>query len=146
MIITDYPHIRRKKSKIIKGCVWKDLFKKLLGHNFNHVLILNIRLKTEGRTDIISFFIFLRLFFLLQLIYNVLPISAIQQSGPVIPTYIHTHTHTYTHTSSFSHYLPLCSITNDQVEFPVLQSRISLLINSKCNSLHLLTPNSQSIH
>ena len=30
-------------------------------------------------------------------------------------------------------------------EFPVLSSRISLLIHSKCGSLHLLTPNSQAI-
>uniref|UniRef100_A0A8D1MWB5 Ig-like domain-containing protein n=1 Tax=Sus scrofa TaxID=9823 RepID=A0A8D1MWB5_PIG len=31
------------------------------------------------------------------------------------------------------------------IEFPVLYSRTSLLIDSKCNSLHLLTPNSPSI-
>ena len=37
------------------------------------------------------------------------------------------------------------SITRDWIEFPVLYSRTSLLIHPKCNSLHLLTPNSQSI-
>ena len=33
----------------------------------------------------------------------------------------------------------------DWIEFPVLYSRISLLNYSKCNSLHPLTPNCQSI-
>ena len=48
---------------------------------------------------------------------------------------------TYTHINIFfsSHYLPTCSITSDQIQFPVLYSRISLVIHSKCNSLHLLT-------
>ena len=32
------------------------------------------------------------------------------------------------------------------VEFLVLYSRTLLFIHSKCNSLHLPTPNSQSIH
>ena len=41
----------------------------------------------------------------------------------------------------FSHY----HITSDQIYFPVLYSRISLLIHSKCKSFHLLTPDSQSI-
>ena len=35
----------------------------------------------------------------------------------------------------FPHYPPSCSIT--WLEFPVLHSRISLLIHSKCKSLHL---------
>ena len=34
-------------------------------------------------------------FSLFFLIYNVVPISAVQQSGPVIHTYTHTHTHTH---------------------------------------------------
>ena len=45
----------------------------------------------------------------------------------------------------FSHYRLSCSITNTWLQFPVLYSRISLLIYSKCNSLHLLAPDSQSI-
>ena len=56
------------------------------------------------------------------------------QSDPVIHIY----------TFFFSHYPPSCSITSDQISFPVLYCRISLLIPSKCNSLHLLTPNSIS--
>ena len=73
--------------------------------------------------------------FLLQLIYNVLSNSAVQQSDSVI--------HIYTFSSS--HYPPSSSITSDQIWFPVLYTRISLHIHSKCNSLHLLTPNYQSI-
>ena len=75
--------------------------------------------------------------FLLQLIDNVLSISAVQQSDSVICI--------YTHTLFFSHYLPSCSITSDWIQCPVLYSGISLPVHSKCNSGHLLTPNSQSI-
>ena len=42
----------------------------------------------------------------------------------------------------FSHCLQSCSIPKGWIEFPVLYSRTSLLIHSKCNSLHLPTPNS----
>ena len=42
-------------------------------------------------------------------------------------------------------FLPSCCITNDWISFPVLYSRTSLLIHSKSNSLHLLTPNFPSI-
>ena len=45
----------------------------------------------------------------------------------------------------FSHYPPSRSITRDQRAFPVLCSKISLHIHSKCSRLHLLTPNSQSL-
>ena len=38
-----------------------------------------------------------------------------------------------------------CSTTSDQIQFPLLYNRISLLIHSKCNSFHLLTPDSESI-
>ena len=58
-------------------------------------------------------------------IYNVMPISAIQQRDPVIPI----------HTFFFSYYLPSQSIPRDWIEFPVLDSRTSLLIRSKWNSL-----------
>ena len=62
-----------------------------------------------------------------------------------IQSYTHTYICIHTHTFFFSHYPPSCSITSDQIQFPVLYSRISLLIHSICNSLHLLTPNAQSI-
>ena len=68
-------------------------------------------------------------------IYNVLSISAAQRSDPVI----------HIHTFFFSYYLPSCSSTTDWIEFPVLHSRTSLLIHSKWNSLHLLTPNTPFI-
>ena len=42
------------------------------------------------------------------------------------------------------YYLPSCSIPRDWIQFPVLYSRISLLIHSTCNSLHLPTSNSDS--
>ena len=45
----------------------------------------------------------------------------------------------------FLHYLPSWSIPGDWIEFPVLYSKASLLIHSACNSLQLLTPNSESI-
>ena len=48
-----------------------------------------------------TFFFFL---ILLQLICNVLSISAVQQSDPVIHTYIYTHTHIHTHTHTHTHY------------------------------------------
>ena len=47
---------------------------------------------------------------------------------------------THSHTFFFSHYAPSCSITSDQI-----YGRISLLIHFKQNSLHPLTPDSQSI-
>ena len=65
------------------------------------------------------------------MIYNVLSISAVQQSDPVI----------HIHTFFFLHYPPSCPSTTDQTCFLGLHSRISLLIHSKCNSLDLLTPN-----
>ena len=52
--------------------------------------------------DMKTFIMFLKMF-LLQLIYSVLSVSAVQQSDPV--------THVYT--VFFSHYLPSCSITSD---------------------------------
>ena len=61
-------------------------------------------------------------------------------SSKVTQLYIHI-----TYTFCFSHYPPSCSITSVWMEFPVLNSRTSLLIHSKCNSLHLPTPDSQSI-
>ena len=37
----------------------------------------------------------------------------------------------------FSHYSPSCCISSGWIEFPVLDSRTSLLVHSKQNSLHL---------
>ena len=51
-----------------------------------------------------------------------------------------TQSHTHIYTFFFSHYPPACSITIDEIYFPVLYSRVSLLIHS--NTLHLLTPDS----
>jgi len=45
----------------------------------------------------------------------------------------------------FSCYLPSCSTPWDRILSSLLYSRTSLLIHSKCNSLYLLTPASQSI-
>ena len=59
-----------------------------------------------------------------------------QQSDPVIHLY----------TFFFSYYPPSCSITSDWIEFPALYGRISWLIHSKCNSLHLLTQTPSPSH
>ena len=57
-------------------------------------------------------------------------------------THTHTHTHTHIHTHSFSHVI----LRRKWLDiFPCANQQISLLIHSKCNSLHLLTPDSQSI-
>ena len=90
-------------------------------------------------------YVLLKKIFLLQLIYLVLSISAIQQRDPVIHTYVHIYMCVRMYTFFFSHDPPSCSITSDQIYFLVLYSRTSLFIHSKCNSLHLLTSNSRSI-
>ena len=59
---------------------------------------------------------------------------------------IYIHTYIYTHTLFFSYYLLSCSITSDWIEFPVLYSRTSLLIHSKCNGLQLLTQTPSPSH
>ena len=64
-----------------------------------------------------------------------MPISAVQQSDSVIHVY----------TFPFLYHPPSWSVPRDQIEFHVLYSRTSLLIHSKCNGLHLPTPNFQSI-
>ena len=48
-----------------------------------------------------------------------------------------TQSYTYIHSLS---YIPSRSIPRDRMYFPMLYSRTSLLIHSKCNSLYLLTP------
>ena len=44
------------------------------------------------------------------------------------------------YTLFFSCHPPSCSITSDQIQFPVLQSRTSLFIHSKCNSFPCINP------
>jgi len=56
---------------------------------------------------VVWFYYFLTKFFLLflkkklQLIYNVVPTSAVQKSDPVIYMYIYIHTHVYTYYFSY---------------------------------------------
>ena len=58
-------------------------------------------------------------------------------------SYMYTpHTHTYIH---ILFHMFSSAIFYDWIRFPVLYHRISLLIHSKCNSLHLLISNSQFI-
>ena len=84
---------------------------------------------------IFFFFSLLLLFF-----FFVVPVSCqFLLYSKAIQSYI------YIHTLFFSYCFPACSIQRDSIQFPVLCSRTSLLIHSKCNSLHLLTPNSLSI-
>ena len=59
-----------------------------------------------------------------QLIYNFVPISAVQKNDPI----------THICTLFFSYYVPSYSIPRDQIWSPVLNSRISLFIHSKCNN------------
>ena len=60
------------------------------------------------------------------MIYSVVPISTVQQSDPV-NIYIHTFSHIICH-----------HVLSQEIGC----NRTSLLIHSKCNSLHLLTPSS----
>ena len=112
-----------------------DVFLKYI--SFRKAVERGIRIQWLLTPSIYHFFVSFKSFliFLLELIYNVVPISAVQQSDPVRNIY----------TFLFSYFLPSCSIPRDWIEFPVLYSRTSLLIHSKSNSLHLLTPNSPSI-
>ena len=79
-----------------------------------------------------AFHLFLLKYHLFTVLRQFLPYSIVTQ------LYIYTH-------SFPSYYLPSCSIPRDWMEFPVLYSRILLLIHSKYNSLHLPTPISVSI-
>ena len=75
--------------------------------------------------------------FKVLLLYNAVPICAVQCSDPVIQI----------HLFSFVYYLPSWSSPRDWIvgPVPVLYSRTSLPIHSKCHSLHLPIPNSPSI-
>ena len=59
-------------------------------------------------------------------------------------TCIYTYTHTHIYILLFLYYLPRYSSLRLDI-VPVLYNRTSLLIHSKCNSLLLLTSNSQSV-
>ena len=56
--------------------------------------------------------------------------------------YIHTHTHTHIYIYFFFKSSPINYVLSQETGH---SSLCSLLIHSKCNTLHLLTPNSQSI-
>ena len=67
-----------------------------------------------------SFFSFFFFSFLLQLIYNILPISAIQQSVPVIHMYKHSFSHIILHhvPSKCLHIVP-CAIQQKLIAYPL---------------------------
>ena len=83
--------------------------------------------------------LFLRiLIFSITFIYSVLPISTLQQSDQ---SYIHTHICIF-----FSNFILHCVPSQvTRIYFSVPYSRISLVVHSKRNILHLLTLDSQSI-
>ena len=68
------------------------------------------------------------------MIYDFVPVCPVQPNGPVI--------HIYTH-FPYIIFHPGQSQEIGYGQLPVQYSRTSLLIHSKCNSLHLLNPNSQ---
>ena len=97
---------------------------------FNRINILKIIIRIKN-----THFLFCTCFYY-NLFTTLCPISAVQQSDPVI----------HTHTFPFSHYLPPWSIPRDWVQFPVLYSRTSLLYHSECNSWHLPAPTPNPSH
>ena len=76
-----------------------------------------------------------KLFFIFIMIFIFWTIAGLQCSinSPLFSKLTQSHTYIYI---LFSHIS--CSIINDQIQFPVLYNRISLLIHSKGNSLHLI--------
>lgn len=66
------------------------------------------------------------------LIYNVVPISAVQPSDPIM--YVGVYVSMQAYTFPFLYYLPSWSVPRDWIAFPALYNRISLLIHSKRNS------------
>ena len=85
-----------------------------------------------------------------QLTYNVVSITAVPQSDS--ETYIHIYIYTHTHTFFFKIFFffkysfPLWLIMGNWIYFPVLYSKTLLFTHSPYNSLHPLTPSSDSIH
>ena len=77
-------------------------------------------------------------------------LSAVRQRDPATHTYtcvsIHVHSHMYIHTHSFSHINLHPAPPQVTREFPVLYSKISLLIHSTCNSSQPLTPDPSPSH
>ena len=134
--------------------IWQD---QVLPSSISSLFSHHTPLHQLSFTVTLSFFFFF-LKIRVQLISSVMSISPVQHSDPVwytgspnhkhththifIHTHIYIHTHTYTHTFFFSYDLPSWSIPREWIEFSALHSRTSLLIHSKCNSLHLSIPNS----
>ena len=112
-----------------QSCSYRDSQKYFVGRII-FFFFLSIRSRKSHFTFLMEF-----LKIKVELMYNVVPISAVQQHDPVLHRY----------TFSFLYYLPSWSIPRDWLWFPMLYSRITLLIHSKWNSLHPLTPNSPSI-
>ena len=83
---------------------------------------------------VVCFYIIIFYFFLLQLVYTVLSIF---YCTAWLPSYTNMYTFVFLTLS--------CSTITDQTQFPVLHSRISLLIHSKGNSLDLSTSSTPSI-
>ena len=79
------------------------------------------------------FLIFFFFFTKVYLIYNAMPISAVQQSDLVIyDTYIYM-TFIYI---PLLYYLSSMSVPKSWIEFPVLYRRTSLHIHSQCHGFH----------
>ena len=70
--------------------------------------------------DIISFF----KIFLLQLLYNVVLFSAVQQSESAICICVHTHIHTHIYIPYFQNFRSMQVTTEHWVEFPVHQETV----------------------
>ena len=84
---------------------------------------------------ILNYFLFLMFFFIeVELIYNVVSISAVQQGDSVIHRDI-----------LFFIFFSIMVYPRRLDIVPCAIDRTLLFIHSKCNSLHLLTPNSLSI-
>ena len=77
-----------------------------------------------------------------QLFYSVVPILLYSR---MIQIHICVCVCMYIYTFFFSYNILPCSIPRDWISFLVLYSRVSLLIHSKCSSLHLLITKSQFV-
>ena len=131
------PQIREKKSVIIRQPPKAILLLLNSEHHQDkdaisrgHCSILSLQHRACHRAVFQQQFVS---FILLK--YNLQLISAAQRNDSVVCVYIH----------SFSFSFPSWFITGYQMQFPGLYSRTLLPIHSKCDSLHLLTPNSQPI-
>ena len=94
------------------------------------VFLKNLSLNISYNQNIFVFFSFFNLFFIV--------ISPTTLFSPTVQ-----HGNPVTHTCIHNFFLPLCCVVSISTLLSVLHSRISLLIHSKSNSLHPLTPSSQ---